>query len=77
MSKLDEHFRAENHESLWLIHPETGEAADWLLHTAPSEAQFFGASLVVEPRYVMGVLAAAEEWVEDGAFPVPSPSTSL
>jgi hypothetical protein len=56
-------MRVENHGSLALIYGETPEEREWLLDTAPDAAMFCGDALVVEPRYVDGVLLA---WMESG-----------
>jgi hypothetical protein len=48
----------ENHGSIWLLRPLDGAAREWLNETAPSDAQFFGDALVIEPRYVPGVIEA-------------------
>ena len=50
----------ENHGSLYLFHPLTENAKDWLKRTAPADAQFLGRAMAVEPRYVQGVVDAAE-----------------
>lgn len=61
MSEKKADFSTANHGSIWLVHPQTIEAQRWLFETAPDEAQFLGSALIVEPRYVMGVLEAAED----------------
>ena len=52
-------LRVENHGSLALVAPETEAGSAWLRETAPEDALFYGGALVVEPRYVDGVVAAA------------------
>lgn len=52
-------FRVENHGSIVLVRPETEGEHEWLEQTAPEDAQWWGDALVVEPRYVAGVLEAA------------------
>jgi hypothetical protein len=55
------YLRVEDHGSICLITPVGREAVDWLEATAPEDAQWWaGRSLVVEPRYVQGVLDAWE-----------------
>jgi hypothetical protein len=54
-------LRTENHGSLFLVRPVTQTGVEWLGRTAPDDAQYFGNALVVEPRYVAGVVAAAQE----------------
>lgn len=46
----------EDHDSIVLITPVGREAVDWIERTAPEDAQWWGRSLVVEPRYVQDVL---------------------
>lgn len=48
----------ENHGSIWLLRPLDNAAKEWLSETAPSDAQFFGDALAIEPRYVDGVVDA-------------------
>lgn len=49
----------ENHGTICLIRPENEVGRRWLRDTAPEGAFFAGDALVVEPRYVFGVLDAA------------------
>jgi hypothetical protein len=58
-SKID--FSIEDHGSIVLIRPLNPVGAQWLKDTAPEEAQFYGGALVVEPRYVGGVLQAIDD----------------
>jgi len=58
-------FTYENHGSIYLVRPLDKAAAQWLKDTAPSDAQFFGKALVVEPRYLENVLNAIAE-AEEG-----------
>jgi len=62
-SKADERMQAllENHGSIYLLKPLSDSARDWLRNTAPDEAQFWSDALVIEPRYVRGVIEAFEE----------------
>ena len=39
--------------------PEPAAAREWLLETMPDDALCFGSALVIEPRYVAGVINAA------------------
>jgi hypothetical protein len=48
----------ENHGSICLLRPNHSQVAAWFKETAPEDAQFWGDSLVVEPRYVDGVIEA-------------------
>ena len=57
-------FRLENHGSLFLLHPLTPAAKDWMDEHLPmdsSETQFWGDAIVIEPRFlgpiVDGILA--------------------
>jgi hypothetical protein len=50
-----------NHGSLFTVVPKTKSGAEWLRDTSPEDAQFFGAGMVVEPRYVLDVVEAARE----------------
>lgn len=53
MAKIE----VENHGSIFLLRPVDKEAKSWLDEHAPEDAQFWGRSLAVEPRYV-------ENWIE-------------
>jgi hypothetical protein len=46
-----------NHLSIVLFHLNTPEASEWVEENVSREAQFFGAALVVEPRYVEALVA--------------------
>jgi len=50
----------ENHGSLFLVRPVTREGTEWLADTAPDDAQFMGNAMAVEPRYIAGVIEAAQ-----------------
>ncbi len=51
----------ENYGSLFLVRPNTAAGKGWLRETAPEDAQFMGEAMAVEPRYVEGVVNAAQE----------------
>ena len=54
-------FRLENTGgSLVLLRPLTVKAEEWLAETAPDDAQFLGRAMAIEPRFVQGVVDAAE-----------------
>lgn len=53
-------LRIENHGSIVLFRPLTDEGKEWIARTHPEDAQFFGRAMVVEPRYVEGVVDAAQ-----------------
>lgn len=59
MSRPD--LTLHNHGSLWLVRAESDAGHAWLDETAPEDAQFFGGSMVVEPRYINDVFNAARE----------------
>jgi hypothetical protein len=48
-----------NHGSIFTVVPQTKPGHKWLQDTSPEDAQFFGAGMVVEPRYVLDVVEAA------------------
>lgn len=54
-------IKLTNHLTLALAYPLDDETEKWLAETAPDDAQFFGKSLVIEPRYVAGFVEAFEE----------------
>lgn len=51
--------RIEHHGSLYLLRPLSAAGGDWTIRNTPvgPETQYFGGALVVEPRYVAGVVA--------------------
>ena len=50
-----------NQGSIWLLHPQTQTARDWMDDHCPAdgEHQYFGRALVVEPRYVASIYELA------------------
>ena len=58
-------FTVSHHGSVVLFHPRTELAHDWLSEhcSAGADHTYFGAALVIEPRYVNDLLAHA---IEDG-----------
>lgn len=44
-------FKVVNHGSIILFTPHTDEAKQWIDDNISDDAQFWGDSLVVEPRY--------------------------
>jgi hypothetical protein len=60
---LDLSTETGQHGSIVLVWPNTLEASIWLRETAPDDAQFFGAALAIEPRYLSNVAEAA---ISDG-----------
>lgn len=56
-------IRFENHGSIWLMTAQTDAGRDWVSENIPEDAQTWGSSIVVEPRYVEAI---AEGAVNDG-----------
>jgi hypothetical protein len=56
-------FRVECHGSIWLFHPLTAQARAHLVEVsdAAPEIQFWGTAMVVETRYVDGVVSALSQ----------------
>jgi hypothetical protein len=50
-----------DHGTIILFHLNTPEASAWVEENVGGEAQFFGAALVVEPRYVAPLVAGMRE----------------
>lgn len=49
-----------NHGSIALVRPLTDAARDWLRDNVQDNAQYLGASLAVEPRYIDDLVAGME-----------------
>jgi len=45
-------FTIEDHGTIVLVRPLTGDVEHWLVANTHVDAQWFGNALVVEPRYV-------------------------
>lgn len=58
MQCIEIDIQLEDRGSIWLFRPLTKTGKDWIGETAPEDAQFFGRAMVVEPRYVNGVIDA-------------------
>jgi hypothetical protein len=56
-------YVVHNHGSLFLFEPQSDEAAKNLRDNAQEDAQFFGQSLAVEPRYALDL---ASQLVTEG-----------
>jgi hypothetical protein len=54
-------FRLENHGSISLLCPLSNAARLWVQAHFLSDAQWFGDSIVVEPRFVEAVVIAIHE----------------
>jgi hypothetical protein len=48
-------FVLSNHGSLWLMEPMDDDSREWLREHV-SEGQWWGGKLVIEPRYVEGLV---------------------
>lgn len=53
-------FRIENHGSIFLFDPLNTAAEEHLRENVSEQAQWFGGSLVVEPRYIADLAAALQ-----------------
>jgi hypothetical protein len=53
-------FTVTNAGSLVLLTPNTNAAQQWIDEHIPSDAQTFGLSIVVEPRYIQDILYGIE-----------------
>ena len=54
-------YRVDNHGSILLVHPQNQRTYDVLKRGAPENAQWWGTALVVEPRYIEGVIDYLEQ----------------
>lgn len=61
MATID--FSITDHGSVWLLRPCTDAARDWISEHIPSDAQFLGNSVAIEPRYVPAIINGI---VDDG-----------
>jgi hypothetical protein len=57
MSQAD--VRVESHGSLFLLHPTTRYAQQWLSDHVAEDALWWAGALVVEPRYVEAIVEGA------------------
>lgn len=48
---IEDDFLAVSHGSLILLHPVSDLAKAWVHSYLPDDAQWFGQSVVIEPRY--------------------------
>lgn len=55
-------FNLENHGSIMLLTPETDNAQDWVTDNlpAPQHLQYWGRSIVVEPRYIEDIIVGIQ-----------------
>jgi len=49
-------FSVANHGSIALLTPQTPEARSWVDEHLPEDVMTFGGGIVVEPRYLDGIL---------------------
>lgn len=54
-------FRYTNHGSVCLLEPVTEAARKWVVERIMPEAQWFGRSIAIEPRYVSPILAGIHD----------------
>jgi hypothetical protein len=53
-------FVLENEGSIILFHPLNTKAKEWLLETAPEDAQFYGDTLACEHRYAADLVSVIQ-----------------
>jgi hypothetical protein len=61
MSAKPADIMLSNHGSVWLVTPVTDAAREWIDDNVAADAQYFAGSLVVEPRYIAGIVRGMEE----------------
>jgi len=49
-------FLCENHGSIFLLRPLSQSAQSWVEEHLPTDAQWFGNAVVIEPRYVWAIV---------------------
>lgn len=54
-------FHVHNHGSIFLVEPLHGPAKEHLEDHIDDEAQWFGHQLVVEPRYIVDLVALLQD----------------
>ena len=59
--KLIDDFQVQDHGSIMLLKPMTADAHDWVAAHIPSDAQFFGSAVVVEPRYMDAIVDGIQD----------------
>ena len=63
----DGDFKFVDQGSIWLVQPQNDDADEWLAQTAREaykanvDWQFFGRSLVIEPRYIENMLCLLDD----------------
>ena len=58
---IDSDFDLVSHGSICLLTPRTPAAHDWVEEHLPANAQLWGPSIVVEPRYVQAIIDGVED----------------
>ena len=58
LSHLLTDFTIENYGSIFLLTPASPEAVEWAATYLPEDAQTWGESIVVEPRYIDTIATA-------------------
>ena len=54
-------IRVNSHGSLFLLHPVSSAAAEWLRDHVAEDALWWAGALVCEPRYVEAIVEGARE----------------
>jgi hypothetical protein len=49
-------FTVQNEGSIFLLHPHTQAAQDWISEHIPPDAQRFGSAVVIEHRYICDIV---------------------
>lgn len=49
-------FTVQNEGSIFLLHPDTQAAQDWISEHIPPDAQRFGNAVTIEHRYICDIL---------------------
>ncbi len=55
-------YHVENHGSICLVYADDDECTQWLLENVNGDAQHWCEALVVEPRYLGGLVRAMSEF---------------
>jgi len=54
-------FEVENHGTIYLLRPLTAIADEWVDANLPEDAQHVGTAVVVEHRYIAGIVAGIRD----------------
>ena len=52
-------FSVENHGSIFLVHPLTDAAREWISENVAPDSQFWGRALAVEHRFIGDLVRGA------------------